>query len=31
LDGNGDLAKLPSFVASHEKYVETFTQYPTSG
>jgi hypothetical protein len=31
LDGNGDLAKLSSFVASHEKYVETFTQCPTSG
>jgi len=28
LDGNGDLAKLSGFVASYEKYVETFTQYP---
>ena len=27
LDGNGDLAKLSGFVASYEKYVETFTQY----
>ena len=27
LDGNGDLAKLSSFVASYEKDVETFTQY----
>ena len=26
LDGNRDLAKLSSFVASYEKYVETFTQ-----
>ncbi len=30
LDGNGDLSKLSSFVAGYEKYVETFTQYPTS-
>jgi len=31
LDGDGDLAKLSCFVASYEKYVETFTQYRTSG
>ena len=28
LDGDGDLSKLSGFVASYEKYVETFTQYP---
>jgi hypothetical protein len=27
LDGNRNFAKLPSFVASYEKDVETFTQY----
>jgi hypothetical protein len=31
MDGNGDLAKLSSFVASYEKYVKAFTHYPTSG
>ena len=31
MNGNGDLAKLSGFVAGYEKYVKTFTQYPTSG
>jgi hypothetical protein len=30
LDGNGNLAKLSRFIASYEKYVKAFTQYPTS-
>src|SRR5208282_6067255 len=30
LDGNGDLTKLSRFVPGYEKYVETFTQYPSS-
>ncbi len=27
MDGNGDLAKLSSFVSGYEKYIETFAQY----
>lgn len=30
MHGNSDLAKLAGFVAGYEKYIEAFTQSPTS-
>jgi hypothetical protein len=31
MDGNGDFAKLTSFVAGYKKYVKAFTQMPFPG